>query len=133
MAKRAGALRLRTARGKSERDCPRVNPGPCPLLPRGNLLPSLTATDLKTCRFHPDKAPFCPILRVGDVVKFAGQNFAKLASTVRNEPLFPSLAWGPSGRGSGYWGRGAACGAAPPGGGIPGLRPALCLSYPPLP
>ncbi|KAJ8795856.1 hypothetical protein J1605_002618 [Eschrichtius robustus] len=48
---------------------------------KGNLLPSLTAADLKTCRFHPDKAPFCPILRVGDVVKFAGQDFAKLAST----------------------------------------------------
>ena len=50
---------------------------------RGNLLPNLTAADMKTCHFHPDKAPFCPILRVGDVVKFAGQDFAKLASTVR--------------------------------------------------
>uniref|UniRef100_A0ABI7YK32 P2X purinoceptor n=2 Tax=Felis catus TaxID=9685 RepID=A0ABI7YK32_FELCA len=48
---------------------------------KGNLLPNLTAADMKTCRFHPDKAPFCPILRVGDVVKFAGQDFAKLAST----------------------------------------------------
>jgi P2X purinoceptor 3 len=38
---------------------------------------------MKTCRFHPEKAPFCPILRVGDVVKFAGQDFAKLARTVR--------------------------------------------------
>nr|XP_014684908.2 P2X purinoceptor 3 [Equus asinus] len=48
---------------------------------KGNLLPNLTAADIKTCRFHPDKSPFCPILRVGDVVKFAGQDFAKLAST----------------------------------------------------
>uniref|UniRef100_H2Q3N8 P2X purinoceptor n=2 Tax=Pan TaxID=9596 RepID=H2Q3N8_PANTR len=47
----------------------------------GNLLPNLTARDMKTCRFHPDKDPFCPILRVGDVVKFAGQDFAKLART----------------------------------------------------
>ncbi|KAJ1074980.1 hypothetical protein K5549_000954 [Capra hircus] len=47
----------------------------------GNLLPDLTAADVKTCRFHPDRAPFCPILRVGDVVKFAGQDFAKLAQT----------------------------------------------------
>ncbi|KAL6093094.1 hypothetical protein STEG23_019397 [Scotinomys teguina] len=46
---------------------------------KGNLLPNLTAKDIKTCRFHPEKAPFCPILRVGDVVKFAGQDFAKLA------------------------------------------------------
>lgn len=58
------------------------------LLRRGNLLPNLTPADLKTCRFHPDKAPFCPILRVGDVVKFAGQDFAKLASTVRTQSLF---------------------------------------------
>ncbi|XP_054224968.1 P2X purinoceptor 3 isoform X8 [Homo sapiens] len=48
---------------------------------KGNLLPNLTARDMKTCRFHPDKDPFCPILRVGDVVKFAGQDFAKLART----------------------------------------------------
>uniref|UniRef100_A0A2K5EN44 P2X purinoceptor n=1 Tax=Aotus nancymaae TaxID=37293 RepID=A0A2K5EN44_AOTNA len=48
---------------------------------KGNLLPNLTAREMKTCRFHPDKAPFCPILRVGDVVKFAGQDFAKLART----------------------------------------------------
>uniref|UniRef100_G1RQ15 P2X purinoceptor n=1 Tax=Nomascus leucogenys TaxID=61853 RepID=G1RQ15_NOMLE len=50
-------------------------------LHKGNLLPNLTARDMKTCRFHPDKDPFCPILRVGDVVKFAGQDFAKLART----------------------------------------------------
>lgn len=37
---------------------------------------------MKTCRFHPETAPFCPILRVGDVVQFAGQDFTKLASTV---------------------------------------------------
>ncbi|KFO21707.1 P2X purinoceptor 3 [Fukomys damarensis] len=48
---------------------------------KGNLPPELTASDMKTCRFHPDRAPFCPILRVGDVVSFAGQDFAKLAST----------------------------------------------------
>ncbi|XP_036040530.1 P2X purinoceptor 3 isoform X2 [Onychomys torridus] len=48
---------------------------------KGNLLPNLTAKDIKTCRFHPETAPFCPILRVGDVVKFAGQDFAKLAHT----------------------------------------------------
>lgn len=75
----------REARGKSSRASSQINPGPplAPLLSRGNLLPNLTAADMKTCRFHPDKAPFCPILRVGDVVKFAGQDFAKLASTVR--------------------------------------------------
>ncbi|XP_005408047.1 PREDICTED: P2X purinoceptor 3 isoform X3 [Chinchilla lanigera] len=49
---------------------------------KGNLLPNLTENDVKTCRFHPARAPFCPILRVGDVVRFAGQDFAKLARTV---------------------------------------------------
>uniref|UniRef100_A0A8C2UQU9 P2X purinoceptor n=1 Tax=Chinchilla lanigera TaxID=34839 RepID=A0A8C2UQU9_CHILA len=48
---------------------------------KGNLLPNLTENDVKTCRFHPARAPFCPILRVGDVVRFAGQDFAKLART----------------------------------------------------
>lgn len=66
------------------------------LLRRGNLLPNLTAADIKTCRFHPDKAPFCPILRVGDVVKFAGQDFAKLASTVRTQSRFHDPSEGPS-------------------------------------
>lgn len=53
------------------------------LPPRGNLLPNLTAQDIRTCRFHPVTQPFCPILRLGDIVRFAGQDFAKLASTVR--------------------------------------------------
>lgn len=91
MSKRSGLRSPAWARGvqKVERNmCMTVSastpaPGLSPLLlPRGNLLPNLTATDMKTCRFHPDKAPFCPILRVGDVVKFAGQDFARLASTV---------------------------------------------------
>ncbi|XP_048708099.1 P2X purinoceptor 3 isoform X5 [Caretta caretta] len=49
---------------------------------KGNLLPNLTAQDIRTCRFHPVTQPFCPILRLGDIVRFAGQDFAKLASTV---------------------------------------------------
>uniref|UniRef100_A0A8D0HN94 P2X purinoceptor n=1 Tax=Sphenodon punctatus TaxID=8508 RepID=A0A8D0HN94_SPHPU len=48
---------------------------------KGNLLPNLTANDIRTCRFHPLTQPFCPILRLGDIVKFAGQDFAKLADT----------------------------------------------------
>lgn len=85
------ALRLRKAGKKFARDGLHLKPGPSLsplLLRRGNLLPNLTAADIKTCRFHPVEAPFCPILRVGDVVKFAGQDFAKLASTVRTQPPF---------------------------------------------
>ncbi|XP_065259864.1 P2X purinoceptor 3 [Emys orbicularis] len=48
---------------------------------KGNLLPNLTAQDIQTCRFHPVTQPFCPILRLGDIVRFAGQDFSKLAST----------------------------------------------------
>ncbi|XP_030417698.1 P2X purinoceptor 3 isoform X4 [Gopherus evgoodei] len=48
---------------------------------KGNLLPNLTAQDIRTCRFHPVTQPFCPILRLGDIVRFAGQDFSKLAST----------------------------------------------------
>uniref|UniRef100_A0A674JD83 P2X purinoceptor n=1 Tax=Terrapene triunguis TaxID=2587831 RepID=A0A674JD83_9SAUR len=48
---------------------------------KGNLLPNLTAQDIQTCRFHPVTQPFCPILRLGDIVRFADQDFSKLAST----------------------------------------------------
>uniref|UniRef100_A0A8C6V9E7 Purinergic receptor P2X 3 n=1 Tax=Naja naja TaxID=35670 RepID=A0A8C6V9E7_NAJNA len=50
-------------------------------LHRGNLLPNITAEDIQKCHFHPLKQPFCPILRLGDIVKFAGQNFTSLART----------------------------------------------------
>uniref|UniRef100_A0A8C5WI53 Purinergic receptor P2X 3 n=1 Tax=Leptobrachium leishanense TaxID=445787 RepID=A0A8C5WI53_9ANUR len=40
---------------------------------RGNLLSSLN------CRYHPITHPFCPIFRLGDIVKLAGQNFTNLA------------------------------------------------------
>lgn len=63
--------------------CDGSHPTACAPPPyRGNLLPNLTTNDMKTCRFHPERAPFCPILRVGDVVRFAGQDFTKLAGTV---------------------------------------------------
>uniref|UniRef100_A0A8D0ASM0 P2X purinoceptor n=1 Tax=Salvator merianae TaxID=96440 RepID=A0A8D0ASM0_SALMN len=48
---------------------------------KGNLLPNLTSEDIKTCRFNPTNQPFCPVLRLGDIVKFAGQDFAQLADT----------------------------------------------------
>ena len=96
------------------------NPGfNTPPLPRGNLLPDLTAADVKTCRFHPDRAPFCPILRVGDVVKFAGQDFAKLAQTVRSQPLLPWGPRGPFGRWRESWGLGRSCRVAAPWVGAP--------------
>uniref|UniRef100_A0ACB8G1R8 P2X purinoceptor 3 n=1 Tax=Sphaerodactylus townsendi TaxID=933632 RepID=A0ACB8G1R8_9SAUR len=50
---------------------------------KGNLLPNLTTEKIRNCHFDPEKEPFCPILRLGDIVKFANQDFAKLATTVR--------------------------------------------------
>ncbi|KAJ6652613.1 hypothetical protein lerEdw1_011265 [Lerista edwardsae] len=50
---------------------------------KGNLLPNLTSKDIQKCRFDPVEQPFCPILRLGDIVRFAGQDFATLANTVR--------------------------------------------------
>ncbi|XP_075439333.1 P2X purinoceptor 3, partial [Ascaphus truei] len=46
---------------------------------RGNLLSNLTSNDIRNCRFDPITHPFCPIFRLGDIVRLAGQNFTKLA------------------------------------------------------
>lgn len=50
--------------------------------PRANLPPHVSAGELQRCRFHPEQQPLCPILRLGDVARFAGQDFAALAATV---------------------------------------------------
>lgn len=94
---------------------------PCPP-PRANLPPQASAEELRRCRFHPERQPLCPILRLGDVARFAGQDFAALATTVsqgdtgeRGDRL--TGAWGAWGHGdaatrgvervgAGTWGRG---------------------------
>ncbi|XP_072280469.1 P2X purinoceptor 3 [Pyxicephalus adspersus] len=40
---------------------------------KGNLPSSLK------CLYHPEKNAFCPIFKLGDIVKYAGQNFTTLA------------------------------------------------------
>ncbi|XP_075019847.1 P2X purinoceptor 3 isoform X2 [Calonectris borealis] len=52
---------------------------PCP--PRANLPPPGSGGELGRCRFHPERQPLCPILRLGDVVRLAGQDFPTLAAT----------------------------------------------------
>ncbi|XP_071618361.1 P2X purinoceptor 3 isoform X2 [Heliangelus exortis] len=37
--------------------------------------------ELGRCRFHPQHQPLCPILRLGDVARMAGQDFPTLAAT----------------------------------------------------
>ncbi|XP_049676052.1 P2X purinoceptor 3 isoform X2 [Accipiter gentilis] len=49
---------------------------------KANLPPPGSRGELGRCRFHPEQQPLCPILRLGDVVRLAGQDFPTLAATV---------------------------------------------------
>ncbi|XP_066043237.1 P2X purinoceptor 3 isoform X3 [Chamaea fasciata] len=46
-----------------------------------NLPSPGSGTELGRCRFHPQLQPLCPILRLGDVARLAGQDFPALAAT----------------------------------------------------
>uniref|UniRef100_A0A8C4SD87 Purinergic receptor P2X 3 n=1 Tax=Erpetoichthys calabaricus TaxID=27687 RepID=A0A8C4SD87_ERPCA len=46
---------------------------------KGNLLPNITKEYIETCLFDPRTDIYCPIFRLGDVVRFAGQDFKTLA------------------------------------------------------
>ncbi|KAM6392641.1 LOW QUALITY PROTEIN: P2X purinoceptor 3, partial [Pluvialis apricaria] len=48
---------------------------------KANLPPPGSSGELGRCRFHPELQPLCPILRLGDVVRLAGQDFPTLAAT----------------------------------------------------
>ncbi|NXD83614.1 P2RX3 protein, partial [Halcyon senegalensis] len=48
---------------------------------KANLPAPGSAGSLGRCRFHPEREPLCPILRLGDVVRLAGQDFPALAAT----------------------------------------------------
>ncbi|KAM6309029.1 P2X purinoceptor 3 [Aegotheles albertisi] len=48
---------------------------------KANLPPPGSGGDLGRCRFHPQHQPLCPILRLGDVARLAGQDFPTLAAT----------------------------------------------------
>lgn len=47
---------------------------------RGNFPSSMTSTQIKTCTYHPEHNPLCPIFRVGDVLNYTGQNVADLSA-----------------------------------------------------
>ncbi|XP_034739868.1 P2X purinoceptor 3a isoform X2 [Etheostoma cragini] len=47
---------------------------------RGNFPTTMTATEIKRCTYHPEKHPFCPIFRVGDVLNYTGQTVDTLTS-----------------------------------------------------
>uniref|UniRef100_A0A671UXU6 P2X purinoceptor n=1 Tax=Sparus aurata TaxID=8175 RepID=A0A671UXU6_SPAAU len=46
---------------------------------RGNFLSTITDDYIKKCNFDMINNTYCPIFRVGDVVRYAQQNFTKLA------------------------------------------------------
>ncbi|KAG7458491.1 hypothetical protein MATL_G00220820 [Megalops atlanticus] len=46
---------------------------------KGNFLPTITPSYIKKCNFDPVNNTYCPIFRVGDVIRFAHQNFSTLA------------------------------------------------------
>ncbi|MEQ2293852.1 hypothetical protein AMECASPLE_037715 [Ameca splendens] len=50
---------------------------------KGNFLPSITKEYIKKCNFHKVTDIYCPIFKVGDILKDAEQNFTQLANTVQ--------------------------------------------------
>ncbi|KAJ0002988.1 hypothetical protein NQD34_008137 [Periophthalmus magnuspinnatus] len=45
---------------------------------RGNILSTMTTYEIKTCTYHPEESPFCPIFRVGDILKYTGHTVEEL-------------------------------------------------------
>lgn len=54
---------------------------------RGNFLTTITDNYIKKCNFDMVNNTYCPIFRVGDVVRYAQQNFTKLADKVKSSVL----------------------------------------------
>ncbi|XP_047440942.1 P2X purinoceptor 3a [Mugil cephalus] len=46
---------------------------------RGNFPSTMTSKQIRSCTYHPQDQPFCPIFRVADVLNFTGQNVAALS------------------------------------------------------
>ena len=55
---------------------------------RGNFLSTITDDYIKKCNFDMVNNTYCPIFRVGDVVRYAQQNFTKLADKVGLRDIF---------------------------------------------
>uniref|UniRef100_A0A8C3G6S7 Purinergic receptor P2X, ligand-gated ion channel, 3b n=1 Tax=Cyclopterus lumpus TaxID=8103 RepID=A0A8C3G6S7_CYCLU len=51
---------------------------------KGNFLTTITNDYIKHCNFDMVNNTYCPIFRVGDVVRYAQQNFTKLADKVES-------------------------------------------------
>lgn len=49
---------------------------------RGNFLPNINSSYIKQCKFDFESNMYCPIFKVGDVIRFAQQDFTTLAKKV---------------------------------------------------
>ncbi|KAI5617483.1 P2X purinoceptor 3 [Silurus asotus] len=47
---------------------------------KGNFLPNINSSYIKKCKFDFEQNSYCPIFRVGDVIRFSHQNFTTLAN-----------------------------------------------------
>ncbi|MCJ8730317.1 hypothetical protein PDJAM_G00182920 [Pangasius djambal] len=47
---------------------------------KGNFLPNINSSYIKKCNFDFEHNSYCPIFRVGDVIRFSHQNFTTLAN-----------------------------------------------------
>lgn len=59
----------------------------CLYVYRGNFLPTISDDYIKKCNFDMVSNTYCPIFRVGDVVRYAQQNFTKLADKVESKDI----------------------------------------------
>uniref|UniRef100_A0A8C5HHM0 P2X purinoceptor n=1 Tax=Gouania willdenowi TaxID=441366 RepID=A0A8C5HHM0_GOUWI len=46
---------------------------------RGNFPSTMNSSQIKKCNYDPVQSPFCPIFRVGDVLKYTGQTVGDIA------------------------------------------------------
>ncbi|KAM6952963.1 P2X purinoceptor 3a [Lycodopsis pacificus] len=47
---------------------------------RGNFLSTMTKAEIKSCHYHPETSPYCPIFRVSDVLKYTDQDLFNLTN-----------------------------------------------------
>uniref|UniRef100_A0A3B4BEB8 P2X purinoceptor n=1 Tax=Periophthalmus magnuspinnatus TaxID=409849 RepID=A0A3B4BEB8_9GOBI len=47
---------------------------------KGNFLPTITEKYIQSCNYDTENNTYCPIFRVGDVIRYAQQNFTTLAN-----------------------------------------------------
>lgn len=49
---------------------------------RSNLVEGIDSSYIRKCLHDPEKAPLCPIFKLGDIVKLSGFNFETIAKEV---------------------------------------------------